>query len=365
MSKQPFSFKLPLSRFDVNLLPPNAREIGSDSFDDAVVEHFVAQYAAKGQTAIVMIDDDEISVVTLPNDSDPLEFVMTMLQSGRLKEAVPYLERMAKTDPENVQVLYNLGIAHSELGHFDEAIIRLEKAVRLNPKHTHAWTGIGVAYQRMGHRELALEAMEKAVEVDREDGFARRNLGGILGSLGRYDEALFHLRKAREVLPDDAQTICGLAAVLEHIGGEDNLVEADELYRVVIERWPGSPPAEIAREARTRFAHQSMRDKVSGGLRPDVMMYIAGAIDTFETVGPTKRQQIAFEIAMKGQSGLDINDPDQKYTLETLPGKFSGMHLVSIMYTAFKQIDPSVESGVDLSKEYEAALALRPSGKPR
>src|SRR5437016_557992 len=129
MSKQPFSFKLPLSRFDVNLIPPNARKIGSEAFKDAVIKHFADQYASKGEAAIVMVDDEEISVFTFPKDSDPLEFVMALLQTGRIKEAVPFLASMEKTDPDNVQVLYNLGIAYSELGQLDEAIIRLKKAV--------------------------------------------------------------------------------------------------------------------------------------------------------------------------------------------------------------------------------------------
>lgn len=359
MSKQPFSFKLPLSRFDVNLLPPDARKIGSDAFKNAVIAHFAAQYAAKGESALVSVDDEEIQVLTLPKDADPLEFVMTMLQSGRIKEAVPYLEALDKTDPNNVQVLFNLGIAYSELGQFDEAIIRLKRAVQLNPKHAHAWTGIGVAYQRMGKRDQALEPMQKAVEADSSDGYARRNLGAMLMSAGRKEEALTHLRAARNALPHDPQTIYGLAAALDDISGDDNETEADELYQVVIERWPGSQVAELAREARTRLAHQGMRSKVGGGLRPDVMMYIAGALDTFDKVGPAKRQQITFEIAMKGQNGLDINDATQKYTLSTLPGKFSGMHLVAIMYAGMKALDPNVDAGVDLRAEYEAALAMR------
>lgn len=88
-------------------------------------------------------------------------------------------------------------------------------------------------------------------------------------------------------------------------------------------------------------------------------MYIAGALDTFDKVGAAKRQQTALETAMKGQSGLDINDPDQKYTLKTLPGKFSGMHLLAIMYTGMKALDPNMDAGVDLSAEYQVALALR------
>lgn len=361
MSKQPFSFKLPLSRFDVNLLPPDARKIGSDAFKDAVIAHFVAQYATKGEAAIVSVDDEEIQVLTLPKDSEPLEFVLTMLQSGRIKEAVPYLEALAKTDPNNVQLLFNLGIAYSELGQFDEAIIRLKRAVQLDPKHAHAWTGIGVAYQRMGKRDQALEPMQKAVEADSSDGYARRNLGAMLMSAGRKEEALAHLRAARTALPHDPQTLYGLAAALADVGGDDNDDEADELFQVVIERWPGSQVAELAREARTERAHKNMRAKAVGGLRPDVMMYIAGALDTFEKLGPDKSKQVTFEIAMKGQSGLDINDPDQKYTLKTLPGKFSGMHLVSIMYAGMKALDPNMETGIDLKAEYEAALAMRKS----
>ena len=359
MSKQPFSFKIPLSRFDVALLPPDARKIGSDSFKDAVVMHFAAQYAAKGEQAVVTVDDEEINVLTLPLDANPLDFVMTMLQSGRIKEAVPYLESMAKTGPDNVQVLYNLGIAYSELGQFDEAVIRLKKAVQLQPTHAHAWTGIGVAYQRMGKRDLALEPTQKAVELDPSDGYGQRNLGAMLMSLGRNEEALAHLRAARSALPHDAQTTFGLAAALETVGGDDNLGEADELYQVVIQRWPSAEVAELARKARTKLAHKSMRAKAVGGLRPDVMMYIAGALDTFKEVGPAKSQQITIEVALKGQSGLDINDPEQKYTLNTLPGKFSGMHLVSIMYAGMKAIDPDMDTGVDLSAEYAAAMAMR------
>lgn len=359
MSKQPFSFKLSISRFDVNLIPPNARQIGSDAFKDAVIKYFAYQYASKGETAIVTVDDEEISVVTLPQGSDSLDFVLEMLQSGRIKEAIPFLASMEKTDPDNVQVLYNLGIAYSEMGQFDEAVIRLKKAVQLDPKHAHAWTGIGVAYQRMGKRELALEPMQKAVEADPTDGYAHRNLGSVLASLKHLDEALLHMRAARKALPHDPQTIFGLAMVLDSVGGSDNQTEADELYTVVIQRWPASPVAERAREARTHLAHRNMRDKVSGGLRPDVMMYIAGALDTFANIDQAKVQQIGFEVALKGQSGLDINDSEPKYTLKTLPGQYSGLHLVSIMYAAFKQIDSSMDAGIDLKAEYEAAMAMQ------
>ena len=70
---------------------------------------------------------------------------------------------------------------------------------------------------------------------------------------------------------------------------------------------------------------------------------------------------IALEIAMLGRSGLDINAAAEQHTLKSLPGQFSGLHLLAIMYAVFRQIDPTLESGADFSAEYEAALRMKKS----
>jgi hypothetical protein len=67
---------------------------------------------------------------------------------------------------------------------------------------------------------------------------------------------------------------------------------------------------------------------------------------------------VTFEVAMLGRSGFDINSPDKKYTLKSLPGHFSGLHLVSMMYVAMKSMVPTTDVGIDLSKEYAEAKRL-------
>lgn len=53
-----------------------------------------------------------------------------------------------------------------------------------------------------------------------------------------------------------------------------------------------------------------------------------------------------------------------KYTLKALPGKFSGLRLLAIMYTAFRQIDPTMDTGADFAAEYQAAMEMQsPSPK--
>jgi tetratricopeptide (TPR) repeat protein len=352
-------FTIPLHQFDTNLLPADARQVGTDAFKTAVMMHFAAEYAAQGQTAMVTVDDQEITVMAFPAEASALDFVMPMLRAGKIAEAIPFLESLTKSAPANAAVLYNLGIAYSELGQYDEAIIRLKRTVQLDPGHAHAWVGIGNAYHRMRKPEQALEAFEKAVQADPNDGYTRRNLGGVLIGFKRIDEAVAHLRRALDLLPDDPQAILGLATALEQLGTREAEEEADGLYLRFIEEHPKSPMVEQAEKARTAFAHRRLKSSSVGGFRPDVMMYISGALQTFKKVGPQKRQTIALEIAMLGRSGLDINDPDDKYTLRALPGKFSGLHLLAIMYTAFRQIDPKMDTGVDFAAEYKAAVEMQ------
>lgn len=175
----------------------------------------------------------------------------------------------------------------------------------------------------------------------------------------RSEEAVRHLRKALDLLPDDPHSIFGLAAALEELETDEADEEADSLYQRIIQEHPTSSMVEQAERARTAFGNKRLKANSVGGFRPDVMMYIAGAMQTFKKLGPAKRQAIALEIALLGRTGLDVNDPTDKYKLKSLPGKFTGLHLLAIMFTAFRQIDPTMDTGVDFTAEYQAALKMQ------
>ena len=123
---------------------------------------------------------------------------------------------------------------------------------------------------------------------------------------------------------------------------------------------PASPMVEQAEKARTAFARKRLKSRSVGGFRPDVMMYIASAPQIFKNGGQKERLAITLEIAMLGRTGLDVNAPTDTYTLKPLPGKFSGVHLLAIIYTAFRQIDPTMDTGTDFAAEYQAAVAGAP-----
>ena len=83
------------------------------------------------------------------------------------------------------------------------------------------------------------------------------------------------------------------------------------------------------------------------------------ALEKFDEFGQQKAMAVTTEIAMLRRGGLDINNPEKKYTLKSLDGEFSGLQLVSYMYdVGLKRMEPDRDFGMDLEKEYLTALNL-------
>jgi hypothetical protein len=100
-----------------------------------------------------------------------------------------------------------------------------------------------------------------------------------------------------------------------------------------------------------------MRKATGGNIRMDVVMYCLSALNLFKN-DLELCKKVTFEIALLGQQGLDINNPDKKYRLKCLDGEFTGLHLVSYMYVGMSIIMPGQDAGIDLSEEFKVAQSL-------
>lgn len=89
-----------------------------------------------------------------------------------------------------------------------------------------------------------------------------------------------------------------------------------------------------------------------------MVMYCSGALRTFRAMQPKEVEKVAVEIAILGTRGLDVNEPAQRYQIRSLPGKFSGLHLLCIEYVGFKLTKPDLDLQFDLSAEYAMAKEM-------
>lgn len=281
-----------------------------------------------------------------------LDDALNLLNSGGLREGMEILENLVRNDPENVNVLYNLGMCYSQLGNIDKSIETLEKCVRLAPRHANALTALGFSYSRKGEYEKALGKLKTALEIDPDNFFALRNCGAILAKLGRHEEAITSLEKARRLVPDSPEVLYGLGLAY-HEKGE--LKRADELFKKVVQEEKDAKITELAMTARREIAMEALKSK---GLRVDAVMYCLGALELLSSKSRDEIMAVTSEIAFLGRRGLDINSTEKKYHLNSLPGDFTGLHLLCYMYVGFRILNEELDIGADLSSEYQAALRL-------
>jgi hypothetical protein len=93
--------------------------------------------------------------------------------------------------------------------------------------------------------------------------------------------------------------------------------------------------------------------------QPAAVHYLLDALKRYDTLPVEKIREIAFEIGVVGRSGLDYASPDKKYELKALPDeKFSGLHLMCLMYAGFKRIAPEHDLHMDLAEPFLTALEM-------
>jgi tetratricopeptide (TPR) repeat protein len=361
MAGEDLSFTLAWADIDPEVLPADAREAGTEAFRREVTAFLGRAYESVGGKVRIVFDDAQRLVDVhwaAPSDIASLERkAREALNRLDLANAVPLLKALIAKAPGNPTHLYSLGTAYSDQGRLDDAKALLAQVLAKAPDHLDSLVALGVVHARAGDLYAAVRTLRHAVRLAPENTCAQQNLGACLLKQGHAEKAVEHFRASLRVEPANTQAQLGLAQALETAG---DLHEADEAYQTVLRAASHEQMAELAKEGRTRIAHALLRR--AGDERPDVVMYCLGALRRFEAMTEKQVEAIGHEIAILGMKGLDINDPDQKYTLKSLPGNFSGLHLLSLMYVAFKQLKPEADVGVDFSSEYARARKLHYPG---
>jgi tetratricopeptide (TPR) repeat protein len=356
MPDAPHDIQFALAEFDRSQLPAGQRDLQGDAFLQAVREHLSGQFAGQGGAAEVVVTNDRV-IIRWKESSEAeslAEQGANHLAQGEYEKGIAILRLALQRNPNNAAALFNLGMGLGNHNQAAEGLELLQRLVTIEPDYPGAWVALGVAQGRGKEWEAAIQSFREAVARHPQDAFARKNLGAALSQTGQLAEAREHLKAAVVLLPSDAQVWLNLAMNLEQSG---EMAEAETAYKRVIALDPGGHPGELAELGRNRITERQFR-KSGGGFRPDVLTYCGETLRMFESMPKADVQRITLEIAMLGAKGFSVNDPSTKYQLRSLPGEFSGLHLLCIEYVGFKIIDPSVDIGFDISAEYAEACRL-------
>jgi len=158
----------------------------------------------------------------------------------RFQDALPHLETTHRLEPDDPEGLFNLAMAHQELGAYDRALELARRLLEREPDNAAAQNFVGYALAERG-RDLdeAEVLIRKAVAKDPKNGAYMDSLGWVLYQQGKVAAAVTALERANRLIGNDD------ALVLEHLG--DAYVRAGRLeparraYRRARELDPARP----------------------------------------------------------------------------------------------------------------------------
>jgi len=88
------------------------------------------------------------------------EFIM------EFEKSIKYFNKILEIDPNNYRAIYNIGIAHFNMGDMNKAMRAYNDAIKIKPDYKHCYYNIALIYEVKDNLKDALKFYKKALEID-------------------------------------------------------------------------------------------------------------------------------------------------------------------------------------------------------
>jgi tetratricopeptide (TPR) repeat protein len=186
-----------------------------------------------------------VEATKLKPDDDPAQnnAGLTLLNLGRVDEAVPYLHRAVEKAAQhaNAQAAMNLSLVYRSRGNFTEALKYAEQAIAASPNPSpSAYMSYAETLAMAGRSEDAIARLTDALKVapSHVELWYRRGL--YRKALGQVDEALVDFQEALRLQANAAPVLFQVGLIAQERGQRD---EALALFTQVVLQSPGNMDA--------------------------------------------------------------------------------------------------------------------------
>ena len=147
------------------------------------------------------------------------------------KEAMQAFRKAIYINPNNPEILNNMGNLLKNEGKLDDALKAFKKALSFNPNFAEAYSNMATVMHAKGMLSQALKAYQKAITIKPNFFEALSNLGNIFKEQGKINKAIQAYYKAISINPNYAEAYYNLGICFNL---EDKIQEALKVYQKAI-----------------------------------------------------------------------------------------------------------------------------------
>jgi tetratricopeptide (TPR) repeat protein len=141
------------------------------------------------------------------------------MQQSKYEEAIDQFKKALEKDPEQPNILGNMGEAYAKLNKNDEALSLYQKAIAIKSDDAALYTNMGVILGSMGKESESQEAFKKAAALNPASSAVNwYNIGATLMNNGKMAEAADAFKKAIATNSNFAEAYYQLGVCLSGAG---------------------------------------------------------------------------------------------------------------------------------------------------
>lgn len=245
--------------------------------------------------SVVQNKPDESKVAGSKEASDlAMKFSLAQLRENddQLVEAKRTYEELLEAAPDNAEYNHRYGVLLCKLGEYEQGIEFLRKADSIQPNNVDILNDLGFACMVTDKNELAISVLETALEFDPRNARATNNLAMAHGYTGDYDEAysLF-----TQVMPE-SEAMANLGYIAIQSGKRDFAIEC---YSRALDL---DPDMNQAKEALVQLADLERRVEQRKSIAAVSDAEAAGVVHAAATVDAKAKNKIRQATHKWGQS---------------------------------------------------------------
>jgi tetratricopeptide (TPR) repeat protein len=130
---------------------------------------------------------------------------VTLLNEGKIAEAICHYNKSINIKPDYINAYINLGNAYTKLGEHQKAFENFNKAITINPNYLNnfnAYNKRGIAYAQQGKYTYAINDFNKAISLKSDYADAYYNRGVTYANMGQYQQAIDNYNESIILQPD-------------------------------------------------------------------------------------------------------------------------------------------------------------------
>ncbi|HET7086091.1 MAG TPA: tetratricopeptide repeat protein [Rhizomicrobium sp.] len=161
---------------------------------------------------------------------------MALERMGHLHKALITYERAFELDPEDPELLINLGLTAWNLKLTEGAANMFKLYIAACPDSPLGYNNLGSVQSDMGDQETAIETLRDALYRMPEEAILWNSLATVLAETGRADESLIFYEEAARLAPGFARAYHNLGYAYQHLSQLDKaLVSYDRALELVVD----------------------------------------------------------------------------------------------------------------------------------